>query len=107
MLYFFIEKDVINYAGVMGDYNKIDHRVSAEWAKEAVPNTGGLDPYMRTNRMIVMSRMYYWAQEFMRLFPDDMEVYFENDDFVCYAVEQEDYALFNLAIDYGYNTVVE
>lgn len=107
MLYFFIEKDVINYAGVMGDYNKIDHRVSAEWAKEAVPNTGGLDPYMRTNRMIVMSRMYYWAQEFMKLFPDDMEVYFENDDFVCYAVEQEDYALFNLAIDYGYNTVVE
>ncbi len=39
MLYFFIEKDVINYAGVMGNYNQIDHRVSEEWAKEAVPNT--------------------------------------------------------------------
>lgn len=107
MIYFFIEKDVINYAGVMGNYNSVDHRVSSQWAKEAVPNTGGLDPYMRTNRIVVMSRMYYWAQEFMKLFPDEMEIYFENDDFVCYAIEQEDYALFNLAIDYGYNSVVE
>lgn len=50
-----------------------------------------------------MSRMYYWAQEFGRLYPNEMQVYLETDQFVCYRVEQNMYKLFNFAIDYGYN----
>ena len=54
-----------------------------------------------------MSRMYYWAQEFQRLYPNEMEVYLETDQFVCYRIEQNPYRLYNFAIDYGYNTASE
>ena len=51
-----------------------------------------------------MSRMYYWAQEFKKLYPNELKVYMETDDFVCYKLTQNTYRLYNLAIDYGYNT---
>ena len=50
-----------------------------------------------------MSHMYYWAQKFMELYPNEMEVYYESDDFVCYRLKQNGNSLYNLAIDYGYN----
>ena len=50
-----------------------------------------------------MSRMYYWAQKFKELYPNEFKVYFENDRFVCYYIEQNVYSLYNFAIDYGYN----
>ena len=33
-----------------------------------------------------------------------MKVYYEDDDFVCYYIEQNEYYLNNFAIDYGYNS---
>ena len=36
-----------------------------------------------------------------------MKVYYENDRFVCYYIEQNEYRLYNFAIDYDYNTVNE
>ena len=51
-----------------------------------------------------MSHMYYWAQAFQKMYPNEMKVYYETEDFVCYLVEQNDYSLYNFAIDYGYNT---
>ena len=47
--------------------------------------------------------MYYWAQKFMELYPNVMDVYYETDQFVCYRVSQNGYNLYNFAIDYGYN----
>lgn len=37
------------------------------------------------------------------VYPYEMKVYFENDRFVCYYLEQNTYRLYNLAIDYGFN----
>ena len=54
-----------------------------------------------------MSKLYYWMQEFERLYPTNVRVYYEDRDFVCYEVTQEPYHLFNFAIDYHFNTVVE
>ena len=51
-----------------------------------------------------MSRLYYWAQAFMELFPNEMSVYYETDNFVCYKIIQNPYRLFNFAIDYEYNS---
>ena len=48
-----------------------------------------------------MSHMYYWAQAFKKLYPNEMEIYYETDDFVCYKLHQ------NVAIDYGYNNPQE
>ena len=55
------------------------------------------------DRWILMSRMYYWAQAFMERYPNDMKVYYESEDFVCYVIPQNMYHQYNFAIDYGYN----
>ena len=52
-----------------------------------------------------MSRMYYWAQAFKERYPNDMKVYYESEDFVCYVMPQNMYHQYNFAIDYGYNQV--
>ena len=39
----------------------------------------------------------------MEIYPNEMTVYYESDNFVCYCVEQDMYSLFNFSIDYGYN----
>ena len=62
-----------------------------------------MNAYNRLNRWITMSRMYYWAQEFQKRYPNEFQVYFENDNFVCFYIEQNVYSLYNFAIDYGYN----
>ena len=100
-VYFFIEKQPINYA--VGA-NGIDlKRVSEEGASQPVNMGTGIEPYTSDTRWVTMSHMYYWAQAFKKLYPEEMEVYYETDDFVCYRLHQNVNSLYNLAIDYGYN----
>ena len=63
----------------------------------------GLSCYQGENRWIVMSRAYAWANRFMELYPNEVSVYWESDEFVCYKIVQNPYRLFNFAIDYDYN----
>ena len=39
----------------------------------------------------------------MELFPNEMEVLYEDDTFICYKIQQNTYSLYNFAINYGYN----
>lgn len=101
-VFFFIEKESLNYA--IGAWSSdIDPTVSEEWASMPLPPKSELSQYNGTNRIILNSRMYYWAQEFMLRYPNELKVFYENDEFVCYFLEQNDYYLYNLAIDYGFN----
>lgn len=97
-VYFFVEKVPIK--AEMEDKGK---RVSLEGAERALPEGSLISIYEKDSRWVVMSRFYYWAQAFQRLYPNEMEVYYETDDFVCYRVRQNEYDLYNFAIDYGYN----
>ena len=100
-VYFFIEKQPINYAG---SANGIDLKpVSEEGASHPVNTETGISAYTSDTRWETMSHMYYWAQAFKKLYPEEMEVYYETDDFVCYRLHQNVNSLYNLAIDYGYN----
>lgn len=101
-VFFFIEKESLNYA--IGGFPDADATVSEEWASKTLPPKGGLSQYQGTNRIILNSRMYYWAQEYQKRFPNEMKVYYEDDDFICYYIEQNEYYLNNFAIDYGYNS---
>ena len=47
--------------------------------------------------------LFPFILRFKELYPNEMEVYYESDDFVCYRVRQNEYSLYNFAIDYGYN----
>lgn len=99
-VYFYIEKEPLNYAN---GYKGVVPPVSEEQAKQALPQNSGLNAYNGINRSTTMSRMYYWAQAFMELYPNEMKIYYENDRFVCYYIEQNVYRLYNFAIQYGYN----
>ena len=103
-VYFFVEKVPLNYAV---PYVKSGQSISKAGALQALPNVGGIGMYQGENRWILMSRMYYWAQAFEKLYPDAMSVYYESDQFICYKLDQNMYHLYNLAIDYGYNQIVD
>lgn len=48
------------------------------------------------NRTILESKLDAWCKKFQQAYPHDMNVYYEDDDFVCYVVKQNTYRLFNL-----------
>lgn len=101
-VYFFVEKVPVLYLDYINSVRP-EKAVSLEGAKEPLSTAGGIYPYIEEERWVTMSHMYYWAQEFKRLYPNEMEVYYESDDFVCYRVRQDGYNLYDFAIDYGYN----
>ena len=99
-VYFFIEKIPLNYSVV---YSGSGQSISKKGASQSLPNSGGIGMYQGEGRWILMSRMYYWAQAFMEMYPNEMKVYYESEDFVCYVTPQNMYHQYNFAIDYGYN----
>lgn len=106
-VYFFIEKEPLNYAQVVDPDEWKNVKVSKKYAEKPLCLSSGLIPYQGEDRAVTMSHMYYWAQEFMKLYPNVMDVYYETDQFVCYRVSQNGYNLYNFAIDYGYNDPVQ
>lgn len=102
-VYIFIEKIPVNYAVA---YANSGQSISRKGASQELPNSAGLGNYAGENRWIEMSRMYYWAEAFQKMYPNEMQVYYETDEFICYKIEQNMYRLYNFAIDYGYNTII-
>lgn len=100
-VYFFVEKIPTNYGGA---YAGSGRKVSTEGADHPLSNGGGNSAYVQEQRWITMSRFYYWAKAFQKLYPNEMKVYYETDEFICYKLEQNPYRLYNLSIDYDYNT---
>ena len=100
-VYIFIEKVPIDYTE---HYAQSGQSISEQGAVRELPAVGGIDMYKGENRWILMSRAYYWAQEFKRLYPNEVTTYLETDQFVCYRIEQNPYRLYNFAVDYGYNS---
>ena len=101
-VYFFIEKIPLDYTVT---YSGTGQSISKKGASQNLPNVGGISMYQGEGRWILMSRMYYWAQAFMEKYPNDMKVYYESEDFICYVMPQNMYHQYNFAIDYGYNQV--
>ena len=99
-VYFFIEKIPLNYFVA---YSGSGQSISKKGASQSLPDSGGSVMYQGESRWILMSRMYYWAQAFMEMYPNEMKVYYESEDFVCYVISQNMYHQYNFAIDYGYN----
>jgi hypothetical protein len=77
--------------------------ISEEWANKPLPGRPSIDSYRGQSRFIEMSRMYFWAQEYMKRFPNEMEVFYEDDEMVCYRLHQPRADWTDLYIEYGYN----
>ena len=97
-VYFFVEK-----VPIRAEEKDRGRTVSPEGAEKELPKGTEISIYAGESRWVVMSHFYYWAQAFQSLYPNEMEVYYETDEFVCYRVKQNEYSLYNFAIDYGYN----
>ena len=82
---------------------KIPENLRKTGSESDFQESTGMNAYRGKNRSVTMSRMYYWAQEFQKLYPNEFKVYFEDENFVCYYIEQNVYRLYNFAIDYRYN----
>lgn len=55
-------------------------------------------------RTILESKAYQWCLNFKELFPFEMNIYYEDDNFVCYYFKQNTQALYNLSIE-GWDNV--
>ncbi|GHU42557.1 hypothetical protein FACS1894111_06690 [Clostridia bacterium] len=104
-VYFFIEKIPLAYDYSLA-YAGAGSKVSQSVAQKPMPNSvAALDftSYIGESRLILMSKMYYWAKKFSAIRPNEMQVYLETDEFICYVVEQNTDRLLDFSIDYGYN----
>ena len=76
-VYFYIEKQPLNYANGYGGEIPV---VSEEQAAKKLPENSGINAYNGPDRSVTMSRMYYWAQKFKELYPNELKVYYEMED---------------------------
>ncbi len=73
--------------------------ISAESAAELYHTTRVWDVYKDVeNRVILESRAYFWCQNFASLYTYETEVYYEDEDFICYRIHQNPQRLFNMVI---------
>lgn len=73
--------------------------ISAESAAELYHTTRVWDVYKNLeNRVILESRAYLWCQNFARLYTYETEVYYEDEDLICYRIHQNPQRLFNMVI---------
>ena len=59
------------------------------------------------NRRTLEAKLACWLEEYSRAFPDQVEVYLEDEECVVYKFEQNLFMPNNFAIDYGYNVISE
>lgn len=84
-------------------YEGSGSRVSVSSALNKLPPGRGIAIYEGRNRHVIMSRLYFWAQAFSKLYENEMSVYYEDDEFVCYEIRQNVYRPFDFSFDYGFN----
>lgn len=75
--------------------------ISEEAAKKRVPvfERPSLSYTILESRAVLESKAYLWCQNFSKRYPFEVNVYYEDEDFVCYYFKQNPFALYDLAIE--------
>lgn len=92
-VFFFIEKTTLQ------DYNYGRTNVSLEHAARDFVYMADVQDYY-FQRATIQSQAYYWAKAFQKIYPRNFKVYFEDDIYIVYFMEQNTYYPYNLQIDY-------
>lgn len=50
------------------------------------------------NRTILESRAYRWCSQFAKQYTHETEIYYEDEDFICYRIRQNPMRLFNMVV---------
>lgn len=103
-VFFYIEKYPIQYGvanSVTDDFLNLGYISEEDAAMPAIYEGSGA--YGVENRKILESKLFYWAKAFEEKYPQEFQVYYEDETFICYRIIQNEYNLYNFAIDYGFN----
>lgn len=58
------------------------------------------DNYKYLNiRTMLFSKVFSWYQDFSKYYPVETNVYYEDEDFICYIIHQNPYSLLNLSLN--------
>lgn len=103
-VFFYIEKYPLDYGtfDLVTNPPKTIGYVSESAANQDAEYSGG-SVYAATNRYILESKLFYWAKAFEKEYPREFQVFYEDDSFICYRIIQNEYHLYNYAIDYDFN----
>lgn len=103
-VFFFVEKKPLDFGAFSSVTKELENNGSISKSAAAKKATyKGDSVYESENRYILESKMYYWAKAFEQNYPKEFQVYYEDDSFICYRIVQNEYQLYNFAIDYGFN----
>jgi hypothetical protein len=92
-VFFFIEKYTLQ------DYFKGQAFVDYETAYETFTyRASDQDYYYQRN--VLESKAYYWAERFAQIYPNQMQVYYEDDIYIAYVLKQDENSPLDLQIDY-------
>ena len=103
-VFFYIEKYPIQYGvanSVSEDFLNLGYISEEDAAMPAIYKGSGA--YGVDNRKILESKFFYWAKAFESKYPQEFQIYYENETFICYRLIQNEYNLYNFAINYKYN----
>lgn len=91
--FFFIEKLLLQ------DYNYGQVRVDLKYANMDFIFLENVQDYY-FQRAIIESKAYFWAKEFAKLYPRNFKIFFEDDIYIVYRMEQNTYSPLDMQIDY-------
>lgn len=124
-LFFYVEKNPIKYAqyhffdgprwlaqakyipnykystAILSEGDDIKHsKIAEKYVDNSLEIMGkASDAYTNIkNRRILESEVYYWCQDFKKRFPNEIKVYYEDENFICYIVKQNPEHLYDLGI---------
>jgi len=86
------------YCSFGTDY--VSLQISDEYADKPI-RYFGLQSEVYTDlesRTILESKMYRWCQKFNEIYPNELQVYYEDDEFICYYIHQNPQFLYNLVL---------
>ena len=75
--------------------------ISPEWALEEIRYDSLTRDYYANMelRVTLFSKAYAWYEKFSAAHPENTEVYYEDEDFVCYMIRQDPAAPLDLPAD--------
>ena len=72
--------------------------ISEEAARKRIPDPGMWSQYGKEGRTILESKAYEWCKQFSELYPRELNIYYEDDNFVCYYFKQDPDVPYDLGI---------
>ena len=79
--------------------NEIEvYEISAAVAQEDLSEYGSINQIYSGGRVILESKAYEWCKLFEQRYPDRLNVYYEDENFVCYHFKQNTEEPYNLGV---------